>query len=101
MDQKPITSPSTAAPVSPTVQPNSQPQKKKYKYLRVLLVCLLAEVLIGAGLAAYFWRDGQAIEQQNIDNETINSLQQQIIDLEQTIQEYSAIDSQSDNEASY
>ena len=78
------------APIPPTAQPNfqQQPPKKKYKYLKGLLVCLLAEVLIGAGVAAYFWRDGQAIQQQSADAETINSLQQQITDLEQTMQQY-------------
>lgn len=78
-------------PIPPAVQPTfqqPQPPKKKYKYLKALLVCLLAEVLIGAGVAAYFWRDGQAIEQQSIDAETIDSLQQQVTDLEQTIQQY-------------
>lgn len=54
---------------------------KKHKYLKGLLVVLLCELLIGGGLAAYFWRDGQAMEQQAKLEAQIQELQTQVTEL--------------------
>lgn len=75
-------------PIGMEYKSTEAPVKKKHRFLKPLLICLLCEVLIGAGTVVYFWRDGMAIDQQNADAETIQELQQQIVDLQSRIQQY-------------
>ncbi len=80
--QAPQSVPPTAfQSVTPT-QSSFQPPKNKHRLLKPLLVCLLCELLIGAGVLLYFWRDSQALEQQARDAETIMELQNRISELE-------------------
>lgn len=39
---------------------------------------LLCEILIGVGIAAYFWRDNLAMQQQNVYEEMIMDLEDEI-----------------------
>lgn len=53
---------------------------------------MVCELLVAGGIALYFWRDGQAIDQRNADIKTINSLQEKVNELESTVQQYESVD---------
>ncbi len=92
--------PPAPIPIGMDYKPPELPVKKKHRFLKPLLVCLLCELLIGAGAFLYFWRDGMAIDQQNADAETIQELEQQVTDLEAQIMQYesgSTVDQQTDS----
>lgn len=80
--------PDSQQPAAASVQPPQVKVKKKYRHVKLLLVIVLCEILIGAGVAAYLWRDNKAIEQQNADAETILQLEQEIKDLNAEIEDY-------------
>lgn len=75
-------SPSTLVAPQATGPGNQPPQeikiKKKNKHTKTLLVVLLCEILIGVGIAAYFWRDNLAMQQQNVYEEMIMDLEDEI-----------------------
>lgn len=80
-------SPSTLVSPQAAGAGNQPPQeikiKKKNKHVKTLLVVLLCEILIGAGIAAYFWRDNMALQQQNAYEEIIMDLEDEIKDLKE------------------
>ncbi len=58
------------------------------KHLKLLLVIALCELLIAGGVAAYFWRDSQAMAEADEAAQTISDLQSQVEELQSTINQY-------------
>lgn len=81
------------APVSQSTQQSPVPTKK-YKYLKGLLFFMVCELLIAGGIALYFWRDGQAIDQHSADVKTINALQEKVYELQSALQQYEPVESE-------
>lgn len=77
------TFPSTQAPQQfpPTQAPQQLPLKKKHKYLKTLLIVLLCEVLVGFGVTAFFWRDGEALKQEIEYEEQILEMENEFVDM--------------------
>lgn len=84
-----INQPQAVLPSNPSVAPNQPlPAKKKHKYLRALLIVLLCEVLIGAGVTAFFWRDSMAMAQEAEYQSQITDLEAQLQEAQATLEQY-------------
>ena len=85
-----LDSPSTIIPPQSAGSSNQSPEvkiKKKRKYVKQLLVVVLCEILIGAGIAAYFWRDNLAIQQQNAYIEIIQDLKDELDEIKAQLED--------------